>query len=58
MANCDRCEGTGLVHLMPDGHEVECPACEGIGYDDAVTVRNVDDELGQILGEALRMNEV
>lgn len=54
MAKCDRCEGTGLVYLMPDGHEVECAACEGIGYDDRVTVRSVDDELGQILGEALK----
>lgn len=54
MATCKRCEGTGLVYLMPDGHEVECAACEGIGYDDEVSVRDVNDDLGRILGEALK----
>lgn len=49
---CKRCEGTGLIYLMPDGHEVECPACEGIGYDDSVE-RRTDPELAQALKEAL-----
>lgn len=29
---CRRCEGSGLVFMMPDGHEVECSDCQGAGF--------------------------
>lgn len=33
-AQCKECCGTGLVTQMPDGHEVECSACEGSGMEE------------------------
>lgn len=53
MAKCKRCKGDGHVYLMPDGHQVECPACEGTGDDDEMTERDTGDEFGQILSDAL-----
>ena len=30
-SKCPLCEGSGLVWMMPDGHEIECQECEGAG---------------------------
>lgn len=30
---CESCRGTGLVWMMPDGHEIECPQCNGAGEE-------------------------
>lgn len=28
---CLQCGGKGTTTMMPDGHEIECTACEGSG---------------------------
>jgi DnaJ-class molecular chaperone len=49
---CRDCYGTGVTDNHVTG-EVYCSACDGSGIDDEMIVVNVNDELHQILGEAL-----
>jgi DnaJ-class molecular chaperone len=54
MKECERCGGTGIATLMPDGHEIECPACEG--YGERQNIVDTTDELHQVLADALAKN--
>lgn len=48
---CDRCEGVGLVYMMPDGHEIECPQCEGEGRIKKYLVDNLDRAIDWLVKE-------